>query len=48
MDVDAKDELKKALKEYKGAILLVCHEKEFYEDLVDKVWNLEEFSRLTV
>lgn len=46
LDVDAKDELKRALKEYKGAILLVCHEPEFYEGLVDKVWNLEELSKL--
>ena len=46
LDVDAKDELKRALKEYKGAILLVCHEPDFYDSLVDKVWNLEEFSLL--
>lgn len=46
LDVDAKEELKRALNEYKGAILLVCHEPEFYEGLVDKVWNLEEFSKL--
>ena len=46
LDVDAKDELKRALKEYKGAILLVCHEPDFYDGLVDKVWNLEEFSLL--
>ena len=26
LDVDAKDELKRALKEYKGSILLICHE----------------------
>lgn len=47
LDIDAKDELKRALKEYKGAILLVCHEPEFYEGLVDKVWNLEEYSLLS-
>lgn len=47
LDVDAKDELKRALKEYKGAILLVCHEPEFYEGLVDKIWNLEEYSLLS-
>ena len=47
LDVDAKDELRRALKEYKGAILLVCHEPEFYEGLVDKVWNLEEYSLLS-
>ena len=46
LDVDAKDELKRALKEYKGAVLLVCHEPEFYDGLVDKVWNLEEYSLL--
>ncbi|MDY5578009.1 MAG: ABC-F family ATP-binding cassette domain-containing protein [Lachnospiraceae bacterium] len=47
LDVDAKDELKRALKEYKGSILLVCHEPEFYDGLADKVWNLEEFSLLS-
>ena len=46
LDIDAKDELKRALKEYKGAVLIVCHEPDFYEDLVDKVWNLEEYSLL--
>lgn len=48
LDVDAKDELKRALKEYKGAVLLVCHEPEFYNGLVDNVWNLEEYSLLDV
>lgn len=47
LDVDAKAELKRALKEYKGAILLVCHEPEFYEGLVDKIVNLEEYSLLS-
>ena len=47
LDVDAKDELKRALKAYKGAVLLVCHEPEFYEGLVDKVWNIEEYSLLS-
>ena len=46
LDVDAKEELKRALKEYKGSILLICHEPEFYQDVVDKVWNLEEYSLL--
>lgn len=48
LDVEAKDELKLALKEYHGSVLLVCHEPEFYSDIVTKVWNLEEFSRLAV
>ena len=33
LDVDAKDELKRALMEYKGSILMVCHEPDFYEGL---------------
>ena len=48
LDVEAKDELKRALKEYHGSVLLVCHEPEFYSDIVTKVWNLEEFIRLAV
>ncbi len=48
LDVDAKEELKRALKEYHGSILLVCHEPDFYQDIVSKVWNLEEYSVLTL
>lgn len=44
LDVDAKDELKRALKEYKGTILLICHEPEFYQDVVTEVWNCEEWT----
>lgn len=46
LDVDAKEELKRALQEYKGAILLVCHEPEFYEQVADQIWNMEEYSLL--
>ena len=44
LDVDAKTELKRALQEYKGSILLICHEPEFYQDVVTKVWNCQEWS----
>lgn len=44
LDIDAKDELKRALMAYKGSILLVCHEPEFYEDIVTDVWNCEEWT----
>ena len=44
LDQDAKDELKRALKEYPGAILLVCHEREFYSDIVDEVWDMSLYS----
>jgi ATPase subunit of ABC transporter with duplicated ATPase domains len=44
LDVEAKEELKRALQEYKGSILLICHEPEFYQDVVTKVWNCQEWS----
>ena len=44
LDVDAKAELKRALQEYRGSILLICHEPEFYQDVVTKVWNCQEWS----
>lgn len=44
LDVEAKDELKKAIREFKGTVLLVCHEPEFYSDIVDDVWNIEDFT----
>lgn len=43
LDIEAKEELKRALIEFKGSILLVCHEPEFYQDWVDKVWNLQDW-----
>ncbi|RDW18337.1 heme ABC transporter ATP-binding protein [Oceanobacillus arenosus] len=45
LDVVAKEELKRALKEYKGTIVIVCHEPEFYEDWVTKVWNVEDWAK---
>ena len=39
LDVDAKAELKRALKDYKGSVLMVCHEPEFYEGLATDVWD---------
>lgn len=44
LDVDAKEELKRALKEYKGSVLLICHEPEFYRDVVHKIWDCSEWS----
>ncbi len=46
LDVDAKEELKRALIEYKGSILLICHEPEFYHGLVDQVWDCADWSLL--
>ena len=44
LDVDAKDELKRALQEYRGSILMVCHEPEFYEGLATKVWGCSKWT----
>lgn len=44
LDVMAKDELKRALKEFKGTVVLVSHEPDFYQDWVDEVWNIEEWT----
>ena len=44
LDVDAKDELKRALQEYRGSILMVCHEPEFYEGLATKVWDCSKWT----
>ena len=39
LDVTAKDELKRALNDYKGSILMVCHEPEFYDGIATDVWD---------
>lgn len=44
LDVDAKEELKRAVKEFRGTVLLVSHEPEFYMDIADEVWNLEDWT----
>ena len=44
LDVDAKEELKRALLEYKGSILMVCHEPEFYEGLATDVWDCTKWT----
>jgi ATPase subunit of ABC transporter with duplicated ATPase domains len=44
LDADAKEELKRALKEFKGTVLLVSHEPEFYEDWITDVWNAESWT----
>lgn len=44
LDVDAKEELKRALKAYKGSILLISHEPEFYKDVVTDTWNCESWT----
>lgn len=44
LDPDAKTELRRALEEYKGSILMVCHEPEFYEGLAGEVWDCSRWT----
>ena len=44
LDVDAKAELKRALQEYNGSILLICHEPDFYQDVVNEVWDCTKWT----
>ncbi|MCQ2506211.1 MAG: ATP-binding cassette domain-containing protein [Lachnospiraceae bacterium] len=46
LDVDAKEELKRALTEYRGTIVLICHEPDFYESFATKVVDVSEYSLL--
>ena len=44
LDVDAKEELKRALKAYKGSLLLISHEPEFYRGIATEIWNCESWT----
>ncbi len=44
LDVLAKDALKEALQKFKGTVILVSHEPEFYQDVATDVWNLESWT----
>ncbi len=48
LDVDAKAELQRALQAYKGSILMVCHEPDFYQNLATHVWDCTKWTTLTV
>ncbi len=44
LDIDAKEELKRAVKDFKGTVVLVSHEPEFYNSVVDEVWDVSDWS----
>ena len=44
LDIDAKAELTRAVKEFRGTVILVSHESEFYESVADEVWDVSEWS----
>jgi ATPase subunit of ABC transporter with duplicated ATPase domains len=44
LDVDAKAELQRALQAYRGSILLISHEPEFYQEIATDIWNCEAWT----
>lgn len=44
LDQDAKDELKRALNAYKGSVLMVCHEPEFYNDIATTIKDCSKWT----
>ena len=44
LDTDAKEELKRAIREFKGTVILVSHEPEFYADWITHIWNVEDWT----
>ncbi|MBU8891251.1 MAG: ABC-F family ATP-binding cassette domain-containing protein [Bacteroidales bacterium] len=42
LDMRSKDILKKALKEFEGTIIIVSHDREFLDDLVEKVYEFRD------
>ena len=41
LDQDAKNDLKRAILDFPGSVILISHDPLFYEDIVNKVWDLE-------
>lgn len=44
LDVLAKESLKEALQMFKGTVILVCHEAEFYQDIATDVLDAEKWT----
>ena len=44
LELDCFFEIVKALQEYRGSILLICHEPEFYQDVVNEVWDMSKWT----
>ena len=44
LDTLSKESLQDAINNYKGTVLLVCHESDFYQNVASRIINLEDFS----
>ncbi|MDO4548671.1 MAG: ABC-F family ATP-binding cassette domain-containing protein [Clostridia bacterium] len=47
LDTEGVESLTKRLRGWKGALILVCHDRALLDDLVDTIWELED-GRVTV
>jgi ATPase subunit of ABC transporter with duplicated ATPase domains len=48
LDPVAKDVLKEAVRDFKGTVILVSHEPDFYQDVVTDIWNIEDWTTKVV
>lgn len=44
LDQAAKEVLKEAVRDFKGTVLLVSHEPDFYQGVVDEIWEIEDWA----
>ena len=44
MDIQSKEVLKSALKNYEGTFVVVSHDREFLEGLTNRIWDIENQS----
>jgi ATP-binding cassette subfamily F protein 3 len=42
LDIQSKEVLKQALKEYEGTFIVVSHDREFLENLTNRIWDIED------
>ena len=41
LDIQSKEVLKDALKQYEGTFVVVSHDREFLQDLTNRIWDIE-------
>lgn len=44
LDKVVKEVLKEAVRDFRGTVILVSHEPDFYSDIVDEIWEIEDWS----
>ena len=42
LDIKSKEVLKEALKNYEGTFIVVSHDREFLENLTNRIWDIED------